>query len=196
LVPVLGRPLLDWQLDLLGEVEVVVVAGFRAADVAEHLRQVRPDVPVVLNHRFRDTGTAGSLRLGAALAQDWVVSLDGDLLVDPRYLRQWITAEGRLIGITPSVSLEAVGVEVDDEGMARAMGFEIVSDMEWNGLLRMPREEVLEFGDAHVFESLLGCLPIPVAAGDCVEVDHPRDLDRAADWLATRVDETRSTWTS
>jgi choline kinase len=196
LVPVLGRPLLDWQLDLLGDVDVVVVAGFRASDVSAHLARVRADVPVILNHRFGYTGTAASLRAGAAIAQDWVVSLDGDLLVEPEYLRVWLSGDTPLVGATPRVTSEAVGVEIDGNGMAREMGFGIPSEMEWNGLLRMRRDEVLEFGDGHVFESLLGRLPIPVAAGECVEIDHPRDLERAAVWLASRVDETRSSWTS
>jgi choline kinase len=196
LVPILGRPLLDWQLDLLGDVEVVVVAGFRAAEVAEHLGRARPDVPVILNHRFRYTGTAASLRLGAAIAQESVVSLDGDLLVDPDYMREWLADGGPLVGVTPKITTEAVGVDIDETGHARAMGFGVASDMEWNGLLRLPRDEILDFGDGHVFESLLPRLPIRVAAGDCVEIDHPRDLDRAATWLSARVDETRSSWTS
>lgn len=196
LVPVLGRPLLNWQLDLLEDVEVVVVAGFRAAEVAEHLAKTRRDIPIVLNHRFRDTGTAASLRLGAALAQDWVVSLDGDLLVEPSYLTEWVSETGARVGVTPRATAEAVGVEIDEHGLVRDMGFGIPSDVEWNGLLRLPREQVLGFGDGHVFESLLNHLPIPAAEGSCVEIDHPNDLDRAAIWLSDRVDETRSTWTS
>lgn len=195
LVPVHGRPLIDWQLDILRDHDVIVVAGFRAAEVAAHLGRVRPDVPIVLNHRFRDTGTAASLRLGAALAQDWIVSLDGDLLVEPDHLRDWVSGTGARLGVTPRITTEAVGVTIDDAGFAQAMDFGIESDYEWNGLLRLPRELVLGFGDGHVFQSLLPMLPIEASIGDCVEVDHPHDLDRAASWLAARVDETGNSWT-
>jgi hypothetical protein len=46
-----------------------------------------------------------------------------------------------------------------------------------------------------VFEGLISRLPIPVLEGDTLEIDHPEDLDRAATWLAERVDETRAQWT-
>lgn len=195
LVPVLGRPLIDWQLDLLKDVEVVVVAGFQAHAVANHLRDVRPDVPVVMNHDFHATGTAASLRRGAQLAQDWVLSLDGDLLVAPSYLQRWLDGDGACIGVSPRTTREAVGLEIDSSGFGQSMGFDIESDVEWNGLLRMPRDVVLGLGDGHVFEGLLSKLPIPVLEGDTLEIDHPEDLDRAATWLAERVDETRAQWT-
>ncbi|HWL00881.1 MAG TPA: NTP transferase domain-containing protein [Microbacteriaceae bacterium] len=195
LVPILGRPLISWQLDLLGDHEVVVVAGFRARDVAAHLRSERPDVPIVLNHEFRSTGTAASLRLGARLAQDWVLSLDGDLLVAPEDLTQWLEGGEPLVGVSPRTTTNAVGVTVED-GLATSMGFDVDSPVEWNGLLRMPAEEVRAFGPGHVFESVQGHLPIRVAECDTVEVDHPQDLERASTWLAARTDESRTAWTS
>jgi choline kinase len=195
LVPVLGRPLIDWQLDLLEDAEVVVVAGFRAHDISTHLRSVRPDVPIVLNHDFHNTGTAASLRRGARLAGEHVLSLDGDLLVEPTYLDAWLTGSATSIGVSPRTTREAVGLEIDDAGLVRAMGFEIDSPLEWNGLLRMPRDVVLQLGDGHVFESLVEHLPISVLPGDTVEIDHPHDLERAAEWLTKRVDGTMSRWT-
>ena len=84
LVEIRGKPILTRQLEMLAEVEdVVVVAGFRSQLVLDLLRAVRPNVRVALNHEFGSTGTAASVAKAAALAKDWVLALDGDLLVRP-----------------------------------------------------------------------------------------------------------------
>jgi choline kinase len=185
MVEVLGKPLLGWQLDLLGDADVVVVAGFQSETIIEYLRQRRADVPIVLNHDFRSTGTAASLALGARIAGDWVLSLDGDLLVAPASLDEFLTGGSPLVGVTATISETPVGAIVDPEtGQVTGMSFEIDSGLEWSGLLRLRRAEVLDFGRGHVFESLTAHLPIPSAMIDCVEIDEPDDLGRAARWLS------------
>ncbi|MFT4284219.1 MAG: NTP transferase domain-containing protein [Protaetiibacter sp.] len=198
LVPICGRPLLAWQLDAIAsidpDVEIVVVAGYRAADVARFLREVAPGVPVVLNHRFASTGTSGSLRRGARMAGgEFVVSLDGDLLISPEELRPWIEGSGRAIGVSPRSTRTPVVVRRDDADLVVEMGFDLEGDLEWNGLLRLPREIVIEFGDDHVFWNLQRMLPLPSIASHTVEIDDPDDLDRAETWLTSRLEE--RTWT-
>lgn len=193
LVPVLGRPVISWQLDLLKDHDVIVVAGFRADAVTAHLRTERPDIPVVLNHDFRNTGTAASLRLGARLAQDWILSLDGDLLVAPDALAAWVGNIGPQVGVVPRTTQDAVGVRVE-AGWATAMGFDVDAPLEWNGLLRMRASDVEAFGTGHVFQSVVHRLPIPVRETDSVEIDYPEDLERAKDWLLSHTD--GSSWTS
>jgi choline kinase len=189
IVEINGKPILGWQLDLLEDVDVVVVAGFLAGSIVDYLRQSRPDVPVVLNHDFRSTGTAASLALGARIADDWVVSLDGDLLVAPDSMSAFLKERTRLVGLTKLASDSPVGVELDvDTGDVTRMDFEIDSDMEWSGLLRFPRDEVRRFGTGHVFESLLSHMPLPSREVDCVEIDEPDDLERASLWLADHTE--------
>jgi choline kinase len=184
IVEVQGKPLLGWQLDLLDGIDVVVVAGYQAESIVGYLRERRPDVPVVLNHEYRSTGTAASLALGARVAGDWVVSLDGDLLVAPESLRTFVEADDRLVGLTPTVSETPVGATIDERTReVTEMSFAIDSGLEWSGLVRLRREEVLQLGRGHVFESLERHLPIPSVLVDCVEIDEPEDLARAASWL-------------
>lgn len=188
-VEVHGKPLLGWQLDLLDGVEVVVVAGYHADTIVEYLRQRRPDVPIVLNHDFRSTGTAASLALGARIGGDWIVSLDGDLLVAPCSLHEFIEDGDALIGLTPTNSETPVGAIVDDRTREVAeMGFAIDGGLEWSGLVRLRREKVLEFGTGHVFESLRTHLPIASTMVDCVEIDEPDDLGRASRWLSDHTE--------
>lgn len=195
LVPVLGRPLIEWQLDLLSDVEVIVVAGYRAAEVSKAVSEIRSDIPIVINHRFHDSGTALSLRLGARIAQNWVVSLDGDLLPEPCYLDQFITGPGSMVGASRRATAEAVGLNIDADHSATEMGYEITGPLEWNGLLRLRREQVVTFGEGHVFESLRPFLPLPVVLGSCVEIDDSDDLRRANKWMKSRVSGGSKNWT-
>ncbi len=187
-VEINGKPILGWQLDLLEGVDVVVVAGFQSATIISYLREHRPDVQVVLNHDFRSTGTAASLARGARLAGDWVISLDGDLLVAPESLAAFVNGRSRLVGLTRRVSETPVGALLDARAeTVKEMGFGLESDLEWSGLLRFPREEVVGFGRGHVFESLLPQLPLTASMVDCVEIDEPDDLRRASKWLSERT---------
>jgi choline kinase len=192
LVEVGGRSLLAWQLELLEDVDVVVVAGFRAEAIIDYLRQRRPDVPIVLNHDFRSTGTAASLALGARVAGDWVVSLDGDLLVAPESLGEF-TELGpgeprRLVGLTPRSTDTPVGAIIDDNGDVADMGFTVESAFEWSGLVRLPRSEAMALGRGHVFESLLPRLPLPSTVVDCAEIDEPGDVAKAELWIARHTE--------
>jgi len=201
LVPVCGQPLIFWQLTALRqidpEIEVVVVAGFQSSRVAGYLRQFFPTVPVMLNHRFRSTGTAGSLVLGAGILEtEWVLSLDGDLLLDRPSLNEWVNGHGAQLGVSPKTTRTPVGVALDENAAVVGMGFDIEGDLEWNGLIRLPRSVVLDFNDQHVFPNLLKHLPLPALLSETVEIDDPDDLDRAEVWLRGRIDEERGRWTS
>lgn len=195
LVPVLGRPIIEWQLELLHDLEVIVVAGFRAAEVSKAVAKIRSDIPIVMNHRFYETGTAHSLRLGAQIAQNWVVSLDGDLLPEPTFLDQFIASPGPIVGASRRSTAEAVGLSIDSGQNVTEMGYEIQGPLEWNGLLRLQREHVITFGSGHVFESLLPFLPLPMVEGNTVEVDDSDDLRRANKWMESRVRRGGKNWT-
>jgi len=73
------------------------------------------------------------------------------------------------------------------------MGFDVEGEFEWNGLLRLPRETVMDFGEDHVFWNLQRMLPLPSIVSHTVEIDDPDDLDRAEAWLSSRLAE--GAWT-
>jgi choline kinase len=190
LIEIEGRPLVAWQLAMLGDVEDVrVVLGYRAAEVAPAVFDVRPDATIVLNHQFASTGTAASFLRGAAGAAGQVLSLDCDLVVHPHDLRVFLEEPAPMLGVFPQQSMEPVLVEVGDrDGQRVATTFtrEQVDGeaMEWSGLVSFASvSEAIAGSQGHVFEMVAPLLPIPIREIRAREVDYEEELDEMAAWL-------------
>jgi choline kinase len=185
LVELRGKPILTRQLEMLADVaDVVIVAGYRSQLVLDLLRTVRPSARVALNHEFTSTGTAASLVKGAALARDWIVSLDGDLLVRPEDLQAVLAHPGPCLGVIPTRSTAPVHAELDGDEMVVDLSQERETKWEWSGLAKIEREVALSLGRRHVFSGLVPHLPIRAIAIDCVEIDDLDDLEYADRWVA------------
>ena len=104
LVEIEGKTLIERQLEILKEYDDIrVVVGYQAEKVIEVVNSVRKDVMFVFNHDYRNTGTGASFCLGAKYGREYVVALDGDLLVHPDDLIKAIEYEGSCVGgTTPS----------------------------------------------------------------------------------------------
>jgi choline kinase len=184
LVEVQGKPILSRQLEMLVDVEdVVVVAGFRSQLVLDLLREVRRSVRVALNHEFTTTGTAGSVAKGAAIANPWVLSLDGDLLVRPRDLEAMIGHPGPCLGVIPARSKQPVWARIED-GQVVGLSQQERTEWEWTGLAKVPREVAAGLGSQHVFHGLVPVLPMVAIEVDGVEIDDLDDLEHAEAWVA------------
>lgn len=191
LIDICGKPLLHWQLATLRDVEDIrIVVGHQAEQVIECALSVRRDVTFVFNHAYATTGTAKSLCLAAIGATGDIVSLDGDLLVDPRDLRRFIDAGGALVGCLPISSSQPVMVEThpDNDGtLVTAFSIER-GTAEWSGLARVSAEALRranEEGRAerHVYQVLEPLLPLRVIEVRATEVDTIQDYERALAWM-------------
>ena len=111
LLPVGGRPLLEWSLRALrgrGVSRIVVVAGF-AADQVRAFAAGQPGVEVVENHDWAENGTLGSLTCGLRLVEGAALALEGDILYDPAGL------DALLAHPAPSVLLASGPTGAGDE---------------------------------------------------------------------------------
>lgn len=184
-----GRPLIEWQLRMLAGVEDVrVVVGFKAEEIVRAARLVRDDLVFVYNHRYQVTGTACSLHLGARFAPGDVVSLDGDVVVDPADMRRWLETPGRRIGVSEPQSADPVYVTTGaDETVATGFSRK-AGRWEWTGLLRMPACEIRPH-DGHVYQMLEEALPLATAHIDCMDVDTAADYALARRRYAAMFEE-------
>ena len=97
LVPVAGRPFLEWQFDGLkknGVADVLLAAGHLADVLAAYLAARKPDgLEIVLSREPRPLGTGGALKfVEPLLSTDPVLVLNGDSLTpNLEFSTQWKT---------------------------------------------------------------------------------------------------------
>jgi choline kinase len=188
LVKICGRPIIEWQLRQLTDVnDIIVVVGFQAEEVARTVWKSRPDALIAINHEFENTGTAASLRLGATLAQTEIVGLDGDLLISRESLKPFMETKHPMIGIVETISQEPHSVILKN-GYVEGFDVEIESGWEWCGPVALSRNDCLNLGEKHIYQGLIAMLPILAAPVNAVEIDYPNDIARAEDWITKQSD--------
>lgn len=185
LVEVDGKPLIVRHLEMLkDEADIRIVVGYQAEKVIEVVRKYRNDVAFVFNHDFRTTGTGDSVLLAARYAGEYVLSLDGDLLVHPEDMKIVLEQDGEFVS--------GGEIATDDPWMLQtkgSMGNEQVTAFsktegryEWNGITQL-KSERLKQGSGHVFQLIEPYLPLPFLEVRTREIDTENDYERAVEWV-------------
>ena len=187
LLEIAGKPIICHHLDQLTEYDDVrVVVGYDYRRIIDVVRAYRSDVVFVLNHEFRTTNTLASLCLGALSGNEMIVSIDGDLLVNPIDLRRFLASDTEVLGYVEAYSDEPVFCDIqnENEGAVVTAFSREHGSYEWTGLA-MVKQSRLASSKGHVYECLQNHLPIRGMKIDCREIDTPQDLERARDWSKT-----------
>lgn len=83
LVDISGKPLIIRQLEQLTEYDDIrIVVGFDAERVIQTVKEYRQDIMFVFNYDYEHTGTADSLRCALLGANDVIIALDGDIVLN------------------------------------------------------------------------------------------------------------------
>ncbi len=185
LIEVEGEPLIIRHLQMLKEEkDVRVVVGYQAERVIETVSSYRDDIVFVFNHHYRETGTGASVALAAKYANEYILSLDGDLLVHPEDMKKILAYEGEFVsgGI----------ISTDDPWMLQTYrdgGEEFVSsfsrnvgEYEWNGITQIKSGKI-QNGTGHVFQLLEPHLPLPFLNIRTREIDTINDYEHAVAWV-------------
>lgn len=126
LVPVAGRPILEWQLTAFesgGIRDVTVVVGYRAGQVKEFCgkRSNKAVVRVVENAEYEVTNNLYSLTKALSLSKEPCFVCNGDVVFDAHIVRAMSEAPSNLIGVVPNTyNDESMKVVVKD-GLIRAI---------------------------------------------------------------------------
>ena len=180
-----GKPLIARHLEMLeDERDIRIVVGYQAPKVIQVVRQIRNDIIFVFNHDYRLTGTGASVALAAKYANEYILSLDGDLLVHPDDMKKILECEHEFVsGGIP---------ETDDPWMLQTYtedGKEYVSTFsrnngtyEWNGITQM-KSVKMQNGKGHVFQLVEPYLPLPFMELRTKEIDTINDYERAVMWV-------------
>ena len=195
MIEIAGKTLLTRMLAALREHVPVIhlVVGYREEMVIEYCGIHHRDIVLVRNPDFRSTNTAHSFYLGARHLSGKVLYLDGDLLLAPGSLRNFLAAARArdiLVGVTGSTSQNAVFVHGEEMGdTLEIRGFSRLdhSKLEWANVVVAPND-FMKDASGYVYERLMERLPLQGHILDLAEVDTSSDLD-AARLFASRLDE-------
>ncbi len=185
LVEIEGKPLIIYHLEKLkDEKDVRIVVGYQAEKVIKVVNEYRKDVLFVFNHEYKTTGTGASVALASRHAEEYILNLDGDLLVHPEDMTKILECENEFVGGNP--------IESDDPWMLQTYckdGKEMVSafskcvgNYEWNGITQMRSSKMLN-GNGHVFHLIEPYLPVEFMNIRTREIDTINDYERAIGWV-------------
>jgi choline kinase len=189
LIHLAGKPLIHWQLEMLNAVkDIRIVIGFEAKEVINAVLAVRRDVVFVLNHHYSTTKTGFSLGLAAAhTAHDFIISLDGDLLIHPHDFSYFLSLDKECLAYTEVNTEQPCYIEIASKNNIQYVTHfptEQKSKYEWNGLVQIHPAKINSM-NSHVYEMLTPFLPMPAIKVRSQEIDTIADYNQALHWLKT-----------
>ena len=185
LVEIDGKPLIVRHLEMLkGEKDIRVVVGYQAQKVIEAVRRYRDDVLFVFNHRYRETGTGASVAAAAKYANEYILSLDGDLLIHPDDMKKILECDHEFVsGGVPGTDDPWMLQTYEEDGREFVSAFSHnEGNYEWNGITQMKSRKMLT-GTGHVFQLIEPYLPVPFLELRTKEIDTVNDYERAVEWV-------------
>lgn len=185
LVEIDGKPLIIRHLEMLkDEKDIRVVVGYQAESVIEVVRNYREDIMFVFNHNYRQTGTGASVALAAKHANEYILSLDGDLLIHPDDMEKILECDYEFVsGGTPDTDDPWMLLTYKQNGKEFVSAFSKNSgNYEWNGITQMKGAK-MQSGEGHVFRLIEPYLPVAFMEIRTREIDTINDYERAVSWV-------------
>ena len=178
LVEVEGKPLIMHHLEKLkDESDIRVVVGYQAEKVINVVRKYRKDVVFVFNHNYRETGTGASVALASQYANEYILSLDGDLIIHPDDMKKILECDHEFVsGGIPDTDEPWMLQTYKDDGKEFVSAFsKNIGNYEWNGITQMKSAKIKN-GQGHVFQLIEPYLPIPFLELRTREIDTVNDI--------------------
>ena len=181
LVDIDGVPLILRQLNLLKNYDDIrIVVGFQAERLINVVKDYRTDIMFVFNYEYETTGVADSLRKGFLGARKHILSLDGDILINPYDFAAFAAFEGECLAVTKITSAEPIKAKVEGDvvkGLDKSDG-----NMQWPGIAKIKMEK-LKTKSPHVYDMVNEVLPLPAFQIRAREIDTQEDYENALDWF-------------
>lgn len=180
LVRINGQSLISWQLKLFKDVpDIRIVVGFQANDIIAEVLKYRKDAIFIFNHKYFETKTGASFYLGARHANDYILELDGDLLIHPEDVNRILNTNGEFICYSDITSDDAVYVKTDEDG--NVLQFSINNgDFEWTGPACI-RKENLFYCSQNVYNMFEPYLPMKGIKIRAYDIDTYNDYVRVSE---------------
>lgn len=185
LVDVDGKPLIIRHLEqLANEEDIRIVVGYQAEKVIDLVNDYRKDILFVFNHEYKKTGTGASVSLAAKHANEYILTIDGDLLVHPEDMKEILNRKGEFIGgSTPGTDEPWLLQTYNNQEVECVSSFsKVFGQYEWTGISQVETKR-MKPGNGHVYQLLENLLPIAVMPIRTKEIDTINDYEKAVKWV-------------
>ena len=180
LINIQDKPLIVRQLELLKDFsDIRIVVGYQAEKVINVVNSVRKDIMFSFNYDFATTGIAESLKIGARNAREYIMYMDGDLIVEPQSFKKFVQYQTEAIAVAKQTSDEPVMLRYRDGVVTE---FSESGNMEWPGLAKIKYRSIHD-GYNHVYDLLRPLLPIRGIELNTREIDTQDDYERVILWV-------------
>lgn len=182
LVNIANKSLIQRNLELLNNCrDVRVVVGYKSEDVINEVIKYRRDALFVFNNDYMNTGTGASVMLAANYANDYILTIDGDLLIHPSDMEKILNSEEEFIGVCSPGTDNPVLTTVDANNCVIKFSRE-EGQFEWTGVSYTKTKDLVK-GTGHVYQLIEPLLPTKSLFIRTKEIDTMNDFENAARWV-------------
>lgn len=184
LIEIEGKSLIRWQLEQMDNIDDIrIVVGYQANDLIAEVRKIRDDIIFVYNHQYFETKTGTSLYLGSKYANDYILSIDGDLLIHPDDMKLCLDMKEEFIGYSTISSNDTVYVQTDDKGNVLKFS-KNHGQFEWTGPACLKRKNI-HYTMENVFNQIEPYLPMKGLKLRAQDIDTYGDYEKAMKFVKT-----------
>lgn len=181
LVDIDGTPLIIHQLELLKDFDDIrIVVGFQAEKLIKVVKSYRKDIMFAFNYLYETTGVADSLKKGLIGARENLLSMDGDILINPDDFKSFVYFQGESLAITEISSAEPVMARVEDGRVSHLSKCD--GNMQWPGIVKI-KSSKFSGESSHVYDVINDFLPLPAFIVRAREIDTQEDYEKALEWF-------------
>lgn len=171
-----GKPLIIHQLENLDSYnDVRVVVGYQADKVIETVNAYRKDVMFCFNNEYQTTSPSISRVKGAINSKKYILSVNGDVLVNPDDFRQMLEINGEYLAVSKKHSEEPDLVTVNN---GNAEYFSESGNFEWSGIVKIKSEDLIKNNG-----EVENIFPVPAFLIRTRDIDTQDDYDNAIKWF-------------
>ena len=181
LVEVDGKPLIIRILELLDNCkDVRIVVGYKAELIIDAVSKYRKDILYVFNHGYSTNGTGASVSLASKFANEYIITIDGDLIVHPDDISKILEYNGEFVGVCDKSTDNPVLTIIKNNkvtAFSREKG-----TYEWTGVSQIKRNKINNC-QGHVYQMIEPYLPSDYLKIRVKEIDTENDFKNAEKWV-------------
>lgn len=181
LIDIDGKALVIRILEMLDNYDDVrIVVGYQAKKVIEVVKSYRKDIMFVFDYNYDSNTILDSIRKAIPYSKEYIVQIDGDLLIDPIDFKRFIEFPGECIGVNSINSENPIYANVENDFVRN---FSLQSgNYEWMGLVKIKKSRLTR-KRKYVYEAISEYLPMAMINVNSRDIDTYEDYEKALLWF-------------